>query len=298
MQDDHKYDQADNQKDDRLDDPKIDQTNDHRVDQSEDHLVDQIKDHLVDQTRDRPDVHTNDSKVDTSNFSTSARPRTGEAIQKFCLLIVLLCTVAITSLNVLPDLLLHAPAQTWRVEKSDVIIVLGTPANKKGKAGPTLRERVLKGVELLKDGYAPYIMFTGAAAHNGFVEAEVMSDLAKTRGVDESQIVLEPEAKNTAQNAFDSVAIMRKRGWKSAIVVTSAAHIRRSNFIFSHYPIKYSVIGCEDPQEQSLYDRLVFDQREKFYLLNALITRQPSSWDLTESQAAELKKMEQSPEDK
>ena len=217
--------------------------------------------------------------------------RTKEALQKFCVLVVLLVTVALTALNVLPDLIANFPPRTWQLTKSDVIIVLGTPANRQGKAGPTLRNRVLKGVELLKANYAKYIIFTGAAAHNKFVEADVMADLAKENGVAEEQIVREPEAQNTPQNAFDSVAIMRKRGWKSAIVVTSAAHTRRSNYIFSHYPIAYCVVGCEDPQEQSLYDRLVFDQREKFYLLGAFITKQPSSFGLTETQAAELNQM-------
>lgn len=220
------------------------------------------------------------------------KPRTKEVLQKFCVLILLLVTVTLTALNVLPDLIANFPPRTWQLTKSDVIIVLGTPANRQGKAGPTLRNRVLKGVDLLKANYAKYIIFTGAAAHNKFVEADVMADLAKENGIEEDQIVREPEAQNTPQNAFDSVAIMRKRGWKSAIVVTSAAHTRRSNYIFSHYPITYCVVGCEDPQEQSLYDRLLFDQREKFYLLGAFFTKQASTYGLTETQAEELKKME------
>lgn len=226
------------------------------------------------------------------------KTRKTEAIKKFCVLVLLIVTVALTSLNVLPDLIANFPVRTWQLKKSDVIIVLGTPANRQGKAGPTLRERILKGIELLKADYAKHIIFTGASAHNEFVEADVMADLAKSNGVEEDQIVREPRAQNTPQNAFESVAIMRERGWKSAIVVTSQAHTRRSNYIFSHYPIDYCVVGCEDPPEQSLYDRIVFDQREKFYLLGALVTGQSSTFGLNESQVSEFNKLESSTKQK
>jgi vancomycin permeability regulator SanA len=173
--------------------------------------------------------------------------------------------------------------------KSDVIIVLGTAADRFGKPTPVMRERVDEGVRLWKDGYAPYLIFSGTAAHNKFTEAQVMAAFATSRGVKSSAIVLEPQAQNTYQNAFDSVAIMKQRNWKSAIVVSSIAHLRRANYIFSHYPIKYCLDGCNNPPEQSLWSAFRFDQREKLHLLAAIFSGQSASFGLTAEQAAQMK---------
>lgn len=192
------------------------------------------------------------------------------------------------SINILPDRLAHLPEQSWTLKPSDTIIVLGTPAKKDGQAGPVMRMRVKKAVDLLNQGYGKQIIFSGAAAHNRFVEAKVMAEYAQSLGVAPERIVLEPEAENTYQNAFDSVALMRNHGWKSAVVVTSMAHTRRSNYIFSHYPVTYCVVGCEDPPEQSTFDRVKFDQREKFHLLAALLSGQSVSFGLKPEQAQAL----------
>jgi len=205
------------------------------------------------------------------------------------MLVGLVLVLAFASVNLLPDLILKVPPETWRLTKSDTIIVLGTPADRFGKPTPVMRERVDEAVRLWKDGYAKYIIFSGTAAHNKFVEAEVMAELARSRGVSAGAIVLEPEAQNTYQNAFDSVEIMKQHGWKSAIVVSSIAHLRRANYIFSHYPITYCMDGCPNPPEQSVWFVFRFDQREKLHLLSAIFSGQSSAYGLTPQQAAQMK---------
>ncbi|RTL39217.1 MAG: YdcF family protein [Candidatus Melainabacteria bacterium] len=213
-------------------------------------------------------------------------------ISKIFRSIVVLAFIALVTLNLLPDYLAGIPAQVTQLTKSDVVIVLGTPSDSEGNPSPVMRERVLQGVELLKKNYAKYIIFTGAAAHNEFVEAEVMANLAKANGIKPEQIVCEPNAQNTAQNAFNSVELMREHGWKSAIVVTSAAHLRRASHIFSHYPIKYCLASCNEPAGQPFYKSIVFDQREKIFMLGDLFTRQSSTFGLTPAQAAKFQTME------
>ncbi|MFN8551482.1 MAG: YdcF family protein [Candidatus Obscuribacterales bacterium] len=213
-------------------------------------------------------------------------------ISKIFRSIVVLAFIALVTLNLLPDYLAGIPAQVTQLAKSDVVIVLGTPSDSEGNPSPVMRERVLQGVELLKKNYAKYIIFTGAAAHNEFVEAEVMANLAKANGIKPEQIVCESNAQNTAQNAFNSVELMREHGWKSAIVVTSAAHLRRASHIFSHYPIKYCLASCNEPAGQPFYKSIVFDQREKIFMLGDLFTRQSSTFGLTPAQAAKFQTME------
>lgn len=210
--------------------------------------------------------------------------------KKAILLVVSLVVIGFAAFNLLPLIVVQLPADSWTLKNSDVIIVLGTPATRDGKAGPTMRERVLKGVELFKQGYAPNLIFTGAAAHNPHIEAEVMSQLAQSQGVTPDHIITENFAKNTYQNAFYSVKIMREHNWSSAIIVSSPAHVRRANFIFSQYPIKYCVVECKNPEEVSPWLLFLSDQRDKGTLLGTVFSGKAKIIGLTAEQVKEISK--------
>jgi uncharacterized SAM-binding protein YcdF (DUF218 family) len=120
----------------------------------------------------------------------------------------------------------------------DAIIILGTPADSDGNPTPELLDRVTEGVHEYERGVARQIIVTGAAAHNGFVEADVMARVAQAQGVPASQIVEEPKALDTIQNACYSARIMKNHGWHSAEVVSSASHLPRAAMIFSHLPVE------------------------------------------------------------
>lgn len=125
----------------------------------------------------------------------------------------------------------HNTAQTH----FDTLIVLGNPADKTGAPGPEMRERVEESVREYKAGVAPTIIMSGAAAHNPFVEAEVMAALAEREGVPASAVIVEPQAKDTIQNIWYSRLIMKQKGWTSAEVISSAYHLPRTGLILQHY---------------------------------------------------------------
>lgn len=129
----------------------------------------------------------------------------------------------------------------------DVIIVLGTPATKDCLPTDIMKQRVGKGVELFKLGLGPRIIFTGGKAANDCVEANVMKEYAMSLGVPSNHILIEPQSKNTYQNAYYSVEIMRDLNMHSAAIVTSKFHATRANHIFSNYDIDYRLFPCEDP---------------------------------------------------
>jgi len=115
----------------------------------------------------------------------------------------------------------------------DAIIVLGTPADSDGNPTPDMLDRITEGVREYEHGVAPRLIVTGAAAHNRFVEAEVMARVAQSQGVPASVIFQEPQALDTIQNACYSAHILRANGWHSAEVISSAAHLPRAALIFS-----------------------------------------------------------------
>jgi uncharacterized SAM-binding protein YcdF (DUF218 family) len=124
-------------------------------------------------------------------------------------------------------------------DRFDVIIVLGYPADADGNPSPTEQARVTEAVREYERGVAPHIIFTGGAAHNQFVEAQVMARTAEAQGIPADAIVQERQATNTIENACDSLRIMRSHGWDSAEVVTSPSHVPRAAMIFSELPMNW-----------------------------------------------------------
>ncbi len=134
---------------------------------------------------------------------------------------------------------LLAPAANTSLTRFDAIIVLGSPADRDGNPTPEQLARVTEGVREYTRGVAPRMILTGGAAHNGFVEAKVMARTAHAQGVPEPAIYVEPEARDTIQNACFAARIMKAHGWQSAEVVSSASHLPRAGYIFSELPLQW-----------------------------------------------------------
>jgi uncharacterized SAM-binding protein YcdF (DUF218 family) len=129
-----------------------------------------------------------------------------------------------------------APRTNTNRQSFDAIVVLGTPADSDGNPTPELLDRITEGVREYERGVAPRLIFSGAAAHNHFVEAEVMARVAQAQGVPASVIMQEPRALDTIQNACYSARILEAHGWRSVEIVSAASHLPRAAMIFSHLP--------------------------------------------------------------
>ncbi|MHA6533604.1 YdcF family protein [Paenibacillus sp. BAC0078] len=106
-------------------------------------------------------------------------------------------------------------------QQADVIIVLS------GGAG-----RVEKGVELYKEGYAPYILLSNAKESTSATGDMLQTALAL--GIPKDAILTENAALSTYQNAELTLPIMKQHGFTSAIVVSSEFHMRRVKLLFDH----------------------------------------------------------------
>jgi uncharacterized SAM-binding protein YcdF (DUF218 family) len=121
----------------------------------------------------------------------------------------------------------------------DVILVLGNPADEDGNPTPEQLARVTEGVREYDRGVAPRILFTGGAAGNQFVEADVMARVAAAQGIPPSAIFVETKAQDTIQNACFAARLMRNHGWRSAEVVSSEYHLSRASMIFGHTQLEW-----------------------------------------------------------
>ena len=151
---------------------------------------------------------------------------------------IVACVAAVLGL-VAWAVLARAMAQKSNTELSrfDVLIVLGSPADADGNPTPMELERVTEAVHEYERGVAPRMIFTGGAAHNGFVEAQVMARTAEAQGIPQPVVFVEPEARDTIENACNSVRMMRSHGWRSAEVISSPSHLPRAGMILSRLPV-------------------------------------------------------------
>ncbi|MGA3045312.1 MAG: YdcF family protein [Terracidiphilus sp.] len=132
-----------------------------------------------------------------------------------------------------------APESNTSLTRFDAIIVLGTPADSDGNPTPSQLARVTEAVHEYERGIAPRLILTGGPVFNHFVEARVMAQAAHAQGIPDSAIFVEPEARNTIQNACYSERIMKSHGWRSAEIVASSAHLPRATLIFNRLPIEW-----------------------------------------------------------
>jgi uncharacterized SAM-binding protein YcdF (DUF218 family) len=112
-----------------------------------------------------------------------------------------------------------------RLDKSDVIIVLGT--DPKG-------EREAWAAKLYEKGLAKRIIMCGYQVGWQSSTAEIMKRHAVDLGVPEEAIILDYGWNNngTWDNAINSLKLVKENNFKSAIVVTSNYHTRRSRYAF------------------------------------------------------------------
>lgn len=118
----------------------------------------------------------------------------------------------------------HALAVEDPLEKADAIVVIS------GDTGA----RADTAIALWKQGYAPLIVFSGAAIDPDSVSsAEIMRREAVRQGVPESATLTEPTSATTEENASEVAKLMVQRKLRSAILVTSPYHQRRATLLFA-----------------------------------------------------------------
>lgn len=100
-------------------------------------------------------------------------------------------------------------------------------------SGGDTNARTSHAVDLYKNGWAPLLIFSGAAQDkSGPSNALAMRQIAIELGVPAGAILIEEESENTEQNALNTKAIIQNNNIERVILVTSGYHQRRANLEF------------------------------------------------------------------
>jgi uncharacterized SAM-binding protein YcdF (DUF218 family) len=92
-------------------------------------------------------------------------------------------------------------------------------------------DRIVTGFELLRDGHARDVLITGGLVNpqpGEPPEAERLAAELRAWGIAPERIVVEGASRNTHENALASARVVAARGWKTLLLVTSAAHLPRA----------------------------------------------------------------------
>ncbi len=129
--------------------------------------------------------------------------------------------------------------------KSDAIVAIS------GDTGA----RADSAIALWKAGYAPVLIFSGGSSDPESVpSAELMRRSALAAGVPANAIVVEGTSATTEENAQHVADLMRDRGIRSAILVTSPYHQRRAALLFEREFARTALSLRNHPAEDPDWD--------------------------------------------
>ena len=122
-----------------------------------------------------------------------------------------------------------------QLTKADAIVVI---------SGGQTRTRAERGIELYKQGWAPKLVFSGAALDSGPSNAHEMRLQALRAGVPDEAILSDEDARTTYENAVNTKRMLEENDVRSLILVTSPYHQRRANMTFRYiYGADYKIIN-------------------------------------------------------
>ena len=125
-----------------------------------------------------------------------------------------------------------------RTGRADVIVVFGNKVNPDGQPSPRLKARLDKAAQLFRRGLSTAVIVSGGVDPQGFDEAAVMSAYLVRAGIPEDCVHQDNRGIDTYNTARNTAALMRRKGWKSVIVVSQYFHIVRARLAFHRFGIE------------------------------------------------------------
>jgi len=189
-------------------------------------------------------------------------PRLGHGLVTTALVLLwLLSTAPVADLLLVPLESRYPPVKV--PPHADAVVVLAGMVDTKAARGEQVEmgeaaDRILAGVQLVRQGYADYLLIAGGSGDlfdQSVSEALILRRLAIKLGVPAGRILLDKTSRNTHENAVQAKAVLEEAGLSKIILVTSAFHMPRSMGCFRKagldplpYPVDFrSRQGRYDP---------------------------------------------------
>lgn len=119
-----------------------------------------------------------------------------------------------------------------RANKADVAIVLGNKINENGTLSPRLKARLDKSVELFNQKRVQAVIVSGGLGKEDFLEAEKMKEYLLENNIPNEKIIVDNFGNDTEKTVENSIKIMNRLDFKSAISVSEYFHQTRTKQLF------------------------------------------------------------------
>ena len=133
------------------------------------------------------------------------------------------------------------PSPDILAQKYDVAVVLSGMLNLGLSSEGNIEfqegvDRILAGISVVRRGIADQLLITGGSGSlldQSKSEAVLLRDFAIESGLSSDQIIIDPTSRNTHENAVNTAALVRERGYGKILLITSAFHMWRSEAAFN-----------------------------------------------------------------
>lgn len=137
------------------------------------------------------------------------------------------------------------------LDDADAIVMLGGGATEgvadlsgSGVPSAEVMGRLVDTVRLYRRLRKPVIV-SGGSEPGGFSEVDVDKRFLLDLGVPEEVILVEKSSRDTVENAANIVKIVKRRGFRKVVLVTSGYHLRRSSMIFEQSGIHFTAFSVD-----------------------------------------------------
>lgn len=173
-------------------------------------------------------------------------------------------------------------AKPSQIEKHDMAIVLGGAMRyynsdiSRPVYGPAV-ERLIQSVILYRKGKVNKIFLSGGSGllfMKQFKESEILSKEIQDLCVDEKDIWMENESRNTYENAVYTAKTLREKDYKgSLLLITSAHHMRRSLACFEKAGLKVTPFAVDSYAGKIIWrpERILIPDAENLWTWDMLI---------------------------
>jgi vancomycin permeability regulator SanA len=135
-----------------------------------------------------------------------------------------------------------------------MIVALGYALAKDGTAEKPLLDRLEVALKTAQANPTARIMVTGGQPQAGVTEGDVMTKWLVERGIDRDRILIEDKSKDTVGNVLNVANLLKRHTADTAILVTSASHMRRARTLledaFRQYDLEtriHPVVALDAP---------------------------------------------------
>jgi uncharacterized SAM-binding protein YcdF (DUF218 family) len=118
-------------------------------------------------------------------------------------------------------------------------------------------ERILAGIAFVQQGRGKRLLVSGGSGSlfdQRTREAHLLKTFALQLGLQDDQVLVEADSRNTYENARYTAQVLRTQQWHHVVLITSASHMRRAlaafhkQGIFPHtYPVDYAAADVVTP---------------------------------------------------